>query len=221
MSASATVDSRVGAAPARPCAARASSGRGAGSKHDLVFGKPSFGWRGNHRRTPTNPRPWRVRLAPSRAFADDRPRLDPAGVSSNAGPVSAINPNPLSTAFAAHLASVTNPTELEKLLNLLPPRIADVLKKHPRRLSLLEVVLDLGRTPIARFADGDEQIDQRSLSYEDIASALGGVGDVGGDNRAGVNETYAPVFCLLCFTKSRLHVCRLSRVITHTHGPKD
>ena len=92
-------------------------------------------------------------------------------------------------AFAAHLASLTDPGELDKLLALLPPRLRDALRDHPRRLALLEVVLDLGRAPIARFADGDETLVSDALTYDDIAAALAGVGDVGGDNRAGVNET--------------------------------
>ena len=92
-------------------------------------------------------------------------------------------------AFAAHLASLTDPGELDKLVALLPPPLRDALRDHPRRLALLEVVLDLGRAPIARFADGDETLVSDALTYDDIAAALAGVGDVGGDNRAGVNET--------------------------------
>ena len=96
---------------------------------------------------------------------------------------------PGADAFAAHLASLTDPGELDKLTALLPPRLRDALRDHPRRLALLEVVLDLGRAPIARFADGDETITTDALTYDDIDAALAGVGDVGGDNRAGVNGT--------------------------------
>ena len=47
----------------------------------------------------------------------------------------------------------------------------DALRDHPRRLALLEVVLDLGRAPIARFADGDETITTDALTYDDIDAA--------------------------------------------------
>ena len=78
---------------------------------------------------------------------------------------------PGADAFAAHLASLTDPGELDKLAALLPPRLRDALRDHPRRLALLEVVLDLGRAPIARFADGDETITTDALTYDDIDAA--------------------------------------------------
>lgn len=86
-------------------------------------------------------------------------------------------------------ASLTNPDELDALICLLPPRLRATLQEHPRRLQLLEVVLDLGRRPLARFADGDVVLSDNVLDYDDIASALENVGDVGADNRAGINRT--------------------------------
>ena len=61
-------------------------------------------------------------------------------------------PKPVS-AKASHIASLTNEAELDALIDLLPPRVRGALESHPRKLQLLEVVLDLGRLPIARFAD--------------------------------------------------------------------
>ena len=137
--------------------------------------------------------------APSRApsslaaYADDRRVLGDvsAGEETRAADVPGAGAAdvPGADAFAAHLASLTDPGELDKLTALLPPRLRDALRDHPRRLALLEVVLDLGRAPIARFADGDETITTDALTYDDIDAALAGVGDVGGDNRAGVNGT--------------------------------
>ena len=136
--------------------------------------------------------------APSRApsslaaYADDRRVLGDvsAGEETRAADVPGAGASSLpADAFAAHLASLTDPGELDKLTALLPPRLRDALRDHPRRLALLEVVLDLGRAPIARFADGDETITTDALTYDDIDAALAGVGDVGGDNRAGVNGT--------------------------------
>ena len=90
---------------------------------------------------------------------------------------------------ASDISSVTDPDELDLLVALLPPRVAAILRAHPRRLALLEVVLDLGRVPIARFADGDERLGEDVIDYDDVARALENVGDIGGDNRAGVNRT--------------------------------
>lgn len=41
--------------------------------------------------------------------------------------------------------------DLEQLLNVLPAFINAPLEKHPRREYLIEVVLDIGRRPEARF----------------------------------------------------------------------
>jgi stage III sporulation protein AA len=126
------------------------------------------------------------------AYADDRRVLGDvsSGEETRAADVPGAGAASLpADAFAAHLASLTHPGELDKLTALLPPRLRDALRDHPRRLALLEVVLDLGRAPIARFADGDETITSDALTYDDIDAALAGVGDVGGDNRAGVNGT--------------------------------
>ena len=97
---------------------------------------------------------------------------------------------PAVSAKASHIASLTNEAELDALIDLLPPRVRGALATHQRKLQLLEVVLDLGRLPIARFADGDEILgDGLPLDYDDIERAMDTVGEVGGDNRAGINRT--------------------------------
>ena len=96
---------------------------------------------------------------------------------------------PAVSAKASHIASLTNEAELDALIDLLPPRVRGALATHPRKLQLLEVVLDLGRLPIARFADGDEILGDGLPDYDDIERAMDTVGEVGGDNRAGINRT--------------------------------
>jgi stage III sporulation protein SpoIIIAA len=41
--------------------------------------------------------------------------------------------------------------DLQKLLDILPQEIRQVIELHPSRDSLIEVVMDLGRRPEARF----------------------------------------------------------------------
>ena len=41
--------------------------------------------------------------------------------------------------------------DLNKLLDVLPKFISDTLQKHPSREQLIEIVLDIGRRPEARF----------------------------------------------------------------------
>ena len=111
----------------------------------------------------------------------------PASTSADEEPFGA--PSHGSGAGVPDLASLTDPAELDLLVNLLPPKVRGTLSEHPRKLSLLEVVLDLGRRPIARFADGDEFLSEDVLDYADIERALENVGEIGGDNRAGINRT--------------------------------
>lgn len=58
--------------------------------------------------------------------------------------------------------------ELEKLLRLLPKEVSRKLLQHPDVASLVEIVLDLGRVPIARFASGDWVISDEPVSAQDL-----------------------------------------------------
>ena len=54
---------------------------------------------------------------------------------------------------------------------------------------LLEVVLDLGRIPEARFPTGDVILDDREVAREDLDYLVQQIGDFGDDNRAGMERT--------------------------------
>ena len=45
--------------------------------------------------------------------------------------------------------------DLQVMINVLPPSIAEALRHADRSDALLEVVLDLGRLPEARFTDNE------------------------------------------------------------------
>ena len=79
--------------------------------------------------------------------------------------------------------------ELEQLLQVLPPRVADALRQRDDLDSLLEVVLDLGRGPEARFPLGDATLGDQEVSREDLDYLVQRIGDFGGDNRAGIERT--------------------------------
>ncbi|HRC85458.1 MAG TPA: AAA family ATPase, partial [Thermoanaerobaculia bacterium] len=76
------------------------------------------------------------------------------------------------------------------LLEVLPVEIRELLAGHPERLQLIEIVLDLGRIPEARLADG-RAIDllPRPVAAEDLAHVVARVSRFGGDNRAGIGGT--------------------------------
>ncbi|MBF2021736.1 MAG: single-stranded DNA-binding protein [Hydrococcus sp. C42_A2020_068] len=80
--------------------------------------------------------------------------------------------------------------DLQKLLDIFPPQIRQVLKQHPQRDNLIEVVLDLGRRPEARFLDERaEYLSDTLVTREQIDYCIDRVGRFGTDNRAGIEQT--------------------------------
>ncbi|MFC1945602.1 R3H domain-containing nucleic acid-binding protein [Chloroflexota bacterium] len=79
--------------------------------------------------------------------------------------------------------------DLDALLEILPPRIAEPLSALPEISELLEVVIDLGRPPEARFPQREVVLDTRETDETDIEYVVARIGDFGDDNRAGIERT--------------------------------
>ncbi len=79
--------------------------------------------------------------------------------------------------------------DLDALLSSLPPEIVDAVHALPDRLSLIEVVMDLGRRPEARFPDSEVSLLDREINDADIAFVVEHIGTFGDDNRAGIERT--------------------------------
>jgi stage III sporulation protein SpoIIIAA len=79
--------------------------------------------------------------------------------------------------------------DLKLLLEVMPPAVRGAAEAHPRRGELIELVLDLGRLPEARFPDAGEFLSDQPVTREDIASVVGRIGRFGKDNRAGIERT--------------------------------
>ena len=79
--------------------------------------------------------------------------------------------------------------DLEALLAILPPHIRDPLYQQPDHSELLEVILDLGRLPEARFPHRELVLDSRAVSQTDVDYVVSRIGEFTGDNRAGINHT--------------------------------
>ena len=67
---------------------------------------------------------------------------------------------------------------------------------HSPNVQLLEVVMDLGRTPLARFPYGDVEISDEPIGHKDLELAVAQVADFGSDNRAGINATLHRISCM-------------------------
>ncbi|HBK97808.1 MAG TPA: single-stranded DNA-binding protein [Microcoleaceae bacterium UBA10368] len=79
--------------------------------------------------------------------------------------------------------------DLNKLLDIVPDEIRQPLEQHPQRNNLIEIVMDLGRLPEARFPSKAEHLSQTPISKADLSYCIERVGHFGGDNRAGIEQT--------------------------------
>ena len=80
-------------------------------------------------------------------------------------------------------------TDMEVLIEKLPPHILKPLREREDLEDLLEVVLDLGREPEARYLTDSFLLDAHEVSPEDIQYVIKGIGSFGKDNRAGIERT--------------------------------
>jgi len=87
------------------------------------------------------------------------------------------------------VAKLETTDDLEALLEALPPEIIERVRGLGSRADLLEVVLDLGRRPEARFTHGEELLLEREVTEADIGWVVDRIGAFGDDNRAGIERT--------------------------------
>ena len=80
-------------------------------------------------------------------------------------------------------------SELAILIDKLPDRIQEPLRQCPNIDELLEVILDQGRDPEARFLNESVILDPREVTQADIQDTIQRIGQFGGDNRAGIERT--------------------------------
>jgi stage III sporulation protein SpoIIIAA len=78
---------------------------------------------------------------------------------------------------------------LEALLTVLPAEIAERLRDGGRPDELLEIILDLGRYPEARYLTREVTLREREVTCEDLDYVVAGLGAFGEDNRAGIERT--------------------------------
>jgi stage III sporulation protein SpoIIIAA len=79
--------------------------------------------------------------------------------------------------------------DLSLLLDVLPPEVRSVLAERADLADLVEVVLDLGRPPEARFPHGGVFLAEEPIRRQDLDFVTERVGRFGADNRAGIERT--------------------------------
>ena len=107
--------------------------------------------------------------------------------------------------------------DLNQLLDVLPTFISDPVKQNPRREQLIEIVLDIGRRPEARFADSTEYLSYKTVVWQDLDYILKRLGKFSGDNRAGIEKTLHRISSLRNRQGSVIGLtCRIGRAIFGT-----
>nr|YP_009496417.1 hypothetical protein ycf45 [Attheya longicornis]YP_009496477.1 hypothetical protein ycf45 [Attheya longicornis]AWT39130.1 hypothetical protein ycf45 [Attheya longicornis]AWT39190.1 hypothetical protein ycf45 [Attheya longicornis] len=86
--------------------------------------------------------------------------------------------------------------DLEKLLTNLPFFIQEHLSNHNNKEKLIEIVMDLGRRPEARFTSGPEYISQKIISWQDLDYTTKRISKFTNENRAGIERTLHRISCI-------------------------
>ena len=107
--------------------------------------------------------------------------------------------------------------DLEVMLAVLPPHIQTALRQIGRGDELIEVILDLGRVPTARYTDGEIVLSDTEVTHAEIDHVVARIGEFDADNRAGIPRTLHRISAI---RNRRGHIvgltCRVGRAVYGT-----
>ena len=107
--------------------------------------------------------------------------------------------------------------DLPQLFEILPQQVRQVLEQHPQRDQLVEIVLDLGRRPEARFPGTAEYLSETVVSRADLDYCIERIGLFSGDNRAGLERTLHRISAIRNRTGDVIGLtCRVGRAVFGT-----
>ena len=86
--------------------------------------------------------------------------------------------------------------DLELLLSTLPAAIRHAIGDLGDETNLLEIVLDLGRPPYARYLEGEVVLRATEVTNAELQLVVAGLGEFGADNRAGIPRTLHRIACI-------------------------
>jgi stage III sporulation protein SpoIIIAA len=86
--------------------------------------------------------------------------------------------------------------DLEALLEIMPPATREAIQKQNHSDDLLEVILDLGRQPEARFLGREVTLSDGEATRDEIDYVVARVSDFTTDNRAGIERTLHRISCI-------------------------
>ena len=109
---------------------------------------------------------------------------------------------------------------LADLLAVLPPDISAAVERvraETHQGGLIEIVMDLGRQPEARFQDDEVVLSDEDVTRDDLAYVADRIGDFGEDNRAGIERTLHRISAMRNRTGDIVGLtCRIGRAVYGT-----
>jgi len=106
---------------------------------------------------------------------------------------------------------------LDSLLEVLPQEITRAINNEKKNSDLIEVILDLGRIPTARFAGEELELSTAEISRDDLDNVVDRIGAFDGDNRAGLERTLHRIAAIRNRTGDIIGLtCRVGRAVYGT-----
>jgi len=119
--------------------------------------------------------------------------------------------------LAVNAESFSPSWELTQLLDIFPLPIRQALVRLPDVDEMIEVVLDLGRPPEARFDNSFVFLSDAPVTHEDLAHVASRLSPFGADNRAGIERTLHRISAIRNRTGKIIGLtCRVGRAIYGT-----
>lgn len=107
--------------------------------------------------------------------------------------------------------------DLNMLLDVLPAKLRQALVEQEDVEELLEIVMDLGREPEARFPLRVLTLSNDPITLEDLDYVVGRVGEFGKDNRAGIQRTLHRISAIRSRNGKIIGLtCRIGRAVYGT-----
>jgi stage III sporulation protein SpoIIIAA len=107
--------------------------------------------------------------------------------------------------------------DLDALLGILPGNLVEAVHKANDYDNLLEIILDLGRVPTARYVQGETILINKEIIRAELDHVVERIGEFDADNRAGLERTLHRISCL---RNRRGHIvgltCRVGRAVYGT-----
>lgn len=107
--------------------------------------------------------------------------------------------------------------DLEKLEAVLPPHLSEALRNIGRSDDLFEVIIDLGRLPMARYSDGEMALADHEISHADLQYVVDQIGTFDADNRGGIERTLHRISAIRNRRRDVVGLtCRIGRAVYGT-----